>query len=271
MEENKLLGSLLPASPDLIPIIRDIRRKYILPEISLNEEPISEIYLDDEIIPLAQFWDDLSAAVHANLNFMTPEMLKQYNAIRNLDQLETIKVLETIPSELKEGVETIINFSKEKFKPTLQMLEKFIDDVTNMLYEYILTGEAGEIPLDWSMHVMTVKNNDDNTLIYAIANQLADPEEVVNQFRQAYKKAFGVYRPRITKKNVSAGYYIQLARRDKPWKTIVEEFIRLEVTNMPPNINSKKYREMHHLCEQTLRKRMQRSEKVLDVIFMDKK
>lgn len=52
MQENKLLGTLLPSHPDLIPIIREVRQKYKLPEISLDAEPIEEIYLEDEIIPL---------------------------------------------------------------------------------------------------------------------------------------------------------------------------------------------------------------------------
>jgi len=40
MKESKLLGTLLPSHPDLIPIIQAIREKYNLPEISPDDDPI---------------------------------------------------------------------------------------------------------------------------------------------------------------------------------------------------------------------------------------
>jgi len=271
MKESKLLGALLPSHPELIPIIRDVREKYKLPEISLDTEPIEEIYFGDEIIPLDKFRDEIAERVRANLDFMPPDTLKQYNALKKLPELEKMEGLETLPNQYKELIESFLNLTKKNYTPTLQAYESLIDNVINMLYEYILTGEAGEIPLDWSMQVITTKNNNDDTLIYAIASQLADPEEVISKFRHAYNKAFGVYRPRITNKTVSAMYYVQLSRRGKPWKFIVEEYIRLEVTNMPKNTNSQRYRDMRRICEQTLRKRMQRSEHILDILFVDKK
>jgi hypothetical protein len=35
VKETKLLGSLMPSHPDLIPIIQNFREKYNIPEISL--------------------------------------------------------------------------------------------------------------------------------------------------------------------------------------------------------------------------------------------
>jgi hypothetical protein len=54
-ERNKILRL---STSDLIPIIREVRKKYNLPEISLDDDPIEEIYLGDRIIPLEEFRQD---------------------------------------------------------------------------------------------------------------------------------------------------------------------------------------------------------------------
>jgi hypothetical protein len=45
MKESEFLGTLLPSSPDFLPIEEAIREKYCLPEISPDEIPITEVYL----------------------------------------------------------------------------------------------------------------------------------------------------------------------------------------------------------------------------------
>ncbi len=43
MQESKLLGTLLPSSPDFLPIVRQMREKYGLPEIDRDDDPITEL------------------------------------------------------------------------------------------------------------------------------------------------------------------------------------------------------------------------------------
>ncbi len=38
MKETKFLGTLMPARPDLIPIVEAMRKKYNLPEISPDDD-----------------------------------------------------------------------------------------------------------------------------------------------------------------------------------------------------------------------------------------
>ena len=44
MKETKVLGTLLPSIPEFQPMIQELREKYNLPEISLDDEPIKEIF-----------------------------------------------------------------------------------------------------------------------------------------------------------------------------------------------------------------------------------
>jgi hypothetical protein len=118
--------------------------------------------------------------------------------------------------------------------------------------------------------VATLKNSSGDAIILAMASQAADPDIVVNEFRAEYKKNFGIYRPKVTKTAVDTAYYLQLKRRRKPWNFIVEEYIRINDYKLPPK-TSKKYLETWRIYERRLKKRIQRTENILEVIIRDKK
>lgn len=52
MQESKLLAPLLPSSSDFLPIVNEMRRKYQLPELNPDDEPIKEIFLNGEPVAL---------------------------------------------------------------------------------------------------------------------------------------------------------------------------------------------------------------------------
>ena len=270
MNEQKFLGSILPSHPDLFPIIESIREKYKLPEVSPEGEVIEEIYLEDRIVPLEEFHQDIKDYLREHLDFLPEKTTAQYKAAKLLSNYQTPKELDVLPEEHKKAVVAMLELTRKIAVPTFQSLENMIDQVANMVYEYLLNGEMGEVPLDWSRKVTTFSSNDE-TIILVMANQLADCDEVVKQFRYEYRKAFGVGRPAITRTVASTGYYLQLQKRGISWKRIVEEYIRLEDIYMPKNTSSQAYKEAYRICEQTLRKRMQRSSNILEIILVDKK
>jgi len=45
MQESKLPGTLLPSSPDFLPIVRELRENSGLTEVSLDDDPIEERFL----------------------------------------------------------------------------------------------------------------------------------------------------------------------------------------------------------------------------------
>ena len=63
MKESEFLGTLLPSHPDFLPIVQTIREKYNLPEIIPDDEPITEIYLGDEMIPFEVVRKDIESLV----------------------------------------------------------------------------------------------------------------------------------------------------------------------------------------------------------------
>jgi hypothetical protein len=127
MEEAKFLGGLLPSLPDYLPIIEAIREKYNLPEISPDDDPITEIYLGDEIIPLEEFRQDIDNRVRENLDFMPPDTKKLYTASKMIIALTEFKELEVLPADTKTAMEAFIKFIKGMMQPIFQLLDIQLD------------------------------------------------------------------------------------------------------------------------------------------------
>jgi hypothetical protein len=55
MKASQFIGTLKPSHPDFQPVIQTIWKKYQLPEVDPDGEPIQEIYLGNDFIPLEDF------------------------------------------------------------------------------------------------------------------------------------------------------------------------------------------------------------------------
>lgn len=272
MKETKLLGSLMPSHPDAKPIIDTLRKKYQLPEISPDDDAITEIYLGDEIIPLEAFRDEVESMVQESEIFITPES-KFYRIYKNA------KLYKDKPPKLEGWARLLPKDTKDKlielYQAVMNMSNLFVQmidqqhtAIANMLYIYLLTGESEEAPNDWFSKVVPV-NVDGETMVFAMASQVADPEIIIQQFREQYKKTFGSRNPKVSDAVVSTGYYLRLKKMGKPWNFIVEEFIRRNKFSLPRDRSSKRYLETRQRYERMLRKRINRSETVLKVLLKD--
>lgn len=271
MKEAKILGELLPSHPDLIPIIEAIRNKYGLEEVPLDGDPIEEIFLHDKPVALKGFRQDIKKHLLRKMDFLSPDFVLQYKLSKFIVEIKEIKGVSILPKSWKEQIQNLVNSIKNFFKPLYQILDANVDAVVDMLYIYILTGETREAPSDWFGKVITMKNSSGNAIIIAMASQAADPEFIVKEFQAEYKKTFGEYRPKVTKTLADTSYYLQLRMRRKPWNFIVEEYIRIEKPKLPKRRTSQKYIDAVYAIEQKLKKRIQRTKKILEVILEDKK
>jgi hypothetical protein len=108
-------------------------------------------------------------------------------------------------------------------------------------------------------------------MVMVMAGQMANPEAIIQQFREAFRKTFGIYHPRVSDKIISTAYYLQLKKAGKSWGFIVEQYMSLNHVHLPKDRTSKRYITIWHREEQKLRKRIQRMERILDVLVEDKK
>jgi hypothetical protein len=132
---------------------------------------------------------------------------------------------------------------------------------------FYLTGETEEAPSDWFGKVMTMTVSGGEPVIMAIANEVTNLDIFIQQIREAYKKAFGANRPKLTDTMVSTAYYMQLRRLGKKWDSIVEEYIKRNKFSLPRDRTSKRYSDILRRHDKTLRKRIERSEKILNILI----
>jgi hypothetical protein len=270
MKESKLFSSLLPSNPDLLPIIQAVREKYNLAEISPDDDPITEIYMGDQIIPLEELRMDIESRVRDNLTILPPDISKLYIASKGIRDFQATSELELLPDDSKKGMEEAVKFIQNLMIPIIQLIDGMIDSIVKIVYIYILTGETEEAQVDWFSTVITA-NYLGEPVVIAMASKMADPKIISQQFREEYKRTFGLYYPNITQTAVSTAYYVQLKRSHKPWKYIVETYIRLNNINLPKYHNSKRYLDVHGKIEQNLKKRIQRTEIILQGLIRDRK
>ncbi len=146
---------------------------------------------------------------------------------------------------------------QEFYKLTQKMGEFFIgaygqfdEGIADMLYEFLLTGGVQEIPNDWISKVFR-SDTQGEPFVMAMASQVANPEAIVQQFREECRAAFGPYHPKVTKIMVGTGYYLRLKKAGKPWNFIVEEFIMREKIQLPRERHSQRYAEIWRRCRAT--------------------
>ncbi len=63
MRESKLIGTFLPSSPDLLPTIQQMWKKYGLTELSPDDELIQELFLKGAGVILENFHQEFGALV----------------------------------------------------------------------------------------------------------------------------------------------------------------------------------------------------------------
>ena len=273
MKENEFLGTLLPSHPEFLLIEEAIREKYSLAEVNPEEEPIQEIDLDGNPIPLEDFRKDIENHLRANLSsIIPPELLKAYipcklfSETQHKTQLEGIDLL---PEDWKKSSDEIFKFVQVISNLIIQIVDPMIDAIVDMLYWYLLTGEDQQIPNDWISKVMNGQSMGE-TIVMAMAGSMADPDVIANQFRDQCRKTFGSYHPRITKTITNTAHYLKLKKAGKPWNFIVEEFIRLNKFSLPRDRSSPRYQKTLLRYEQRLKKRMQRTEFAFQALIRDK-
>jgi len=271
MQESKLLGTLIPSSPDFLPIVNEMRRKYQLPEVSPDDDPITEVFLDGEPVALEDFRKQIKNLVEDTTDHLPPDMSKIFTQARTfLGKPLDAPWLDLIPEKDREAIKEFYKLTQSMGEFIVNILDQFDSGIANMLYVYLLTGETDELPKDWISKVFPMSSGGERMII-AMASQVVDPEYIVQEFRKQCAKEFTIHHPKVTPLMVSTAYYMRLQRQAKPWNHIVEEYIERNHIQLPMQRNSQRYAEIWRRCEQRLKKRMQRCETVLSLLVEDKK
>lgn len=270
-KEAKFLGALLPSHPDLLPIIQAIREKYSLPEIFLDDDPIKEIFLGDDPVSFAEFRQDIKDRILEKIEVIFPEdFFKKYQATKKALETDFQAGLAKFPEELKPVMQTFFEQIKDSSQVIFKILDSQIDSITNVLYINLLLGEEAEAPEDWFGKVATMETGGE-TIIFAMASEVTNLDLLFSQIRELHKKTFGVRPAKLTNVTLGSAYYLQLTKSKKDKDFILDEYIRRNKFSLPKNRDSSRYMEVRRKYAERLKKRLQRTKAVLDVIVRDKK
>lgn len=245
-----------------------------MPEVNPEDDPIEEIFLDDKPVPLEDFRQEIKSQVEKVDGLLPPDLSRSLNKFRGfVGKPIDLPWLDLIPDEDRNGILDFYKTAEGLGEFYIRIFGQFQSGIADMLYIYLLTGETQEMPGDWISRVSYIppSGNYGEPMISIMASQVANPEIVVQEFRREFSKRFGTHHPKVTPAMVSTAYFMQLQRLGKPWNFIVEQFIERNKIQLPIQRNSQRYAEIWRRCENKLRKRMQRCEKVLSVLLEDKK
>lgn len=271
MLEAEFLGGLLPSHPDFEPIIQAIRTKYNLPELYPQDDPIQEIFLEDEIITLEQFTQDVKNHILENLDTMFPEeFVKKYRSAKLGLEFDYQKELEKFSNELKPAMQAFFDFTKNSMQTVYKILDANIDEIVATMCSYLLLGDSMEAPQDWFGKIFTMKSGEE-TIILVMMSEITNLELIFQQVRDTYRKTYHARPIKITPKTASTAYYLGLARQKKERDFILDEFIRLNGFDIPRSRNSPRYLEVRNKYWQRLRKRLKKAEAIINAIGQGKK
>lgn len=269
MKESELLGKLMPGHPDILPIIQKIREKYQIPEVR-PEDDIDEILLTRDDIDWEAVRQDIETQVQSVQLF--EDQAATY--IQGIRKLQTVSLdfpeLENCPEEVKEQLKKLFSALINFFTPMLALIdERAYKPLTEMVFEYLLTGKTRDVPEDWFAKVftMTVLGN---TSVVAMAGEAADPKVIAEQFKAEFTKTFGSNRPKITETYLDTAEYLAMKLQGNSYKRLVERYEEKYPDQFPKNKSSKSYRETIKKQTAMMKKRIQRLQDVLGTLGRDK-
>jgi hypothetical protein len=115
MQESRLLGTLLPSSPDFLPIVRQLRKKYGLPELAPGDDPINETFLDGRPVALEDLWQEIKTLAEAQIEFLPPGLGKLVSQARAFERAPVNMVtVDLLPDDYKNGINQLFTMGRQR-------------------------------------------------------------------------------------------------------------------------------------------------------------
>lgn len=265
-----VLSTLLPAHADFQPILQRMREKYSLPESGILDAEYTERLLEDAEIPWETIRQEIKLEIE-NIPDLWPESIqKLFKGFQESPEAKTdpSTFFDTQGVEQGELRQFVLGIYSDYFLPLWEKVDEFVETTTDLLLTYLATGEAREIPFDWTGKVGT-QTMLGEPAVFAIAGQLSDPKEITQQFMTEYNRVFGKQRPKISREFVNNADLLRMKFEGAPIKDIADEYIQRNRSQFAKDERSPQYRQQKRRLEERLKKRLQRHEKTLAKLLGD--
>ncbi len=211
MLETQFYGKILPSHPDIKPILLDVQEKYGIPPISADDDGL-KVLLEHH---LGINWNAVHSEILERLKDvpdLIPEKTRNgYLAFKRFQKKGLVDPeLKKMSSEFRKNINLLVDSFIRIYEPTFESIDGFYLTLTDLCVEFLLTGEARPIPEDWLSFVKTLTDSNGEKTILVMANQMANPDVIAEQFKAEYEKAFGENRPKITEKHLKTADYLRM-------------------------------------------------------------
>ena len=110
MHESKLLGTLLPAHPDIQPILQLIRKKYSIPDLSIGDDDSRELLLAGHNIDWKAAEEELDFRIRHLSNILPPDLAEVQRMIDGRKKApKKIKFDEPTTPKLRKDIYVLYN------------------------------------------------------------------------------------------------------------------------------------------------------------------
>jgi len=222
MKEAQIIGKLLPTHPDILPILEEIREKFNIPPISPTDESL-KILLEFD---LEINWKAVHGEILERVKETDIFLDKTIRIYRLLKKAQAVTPddwdFENISEKFKNEILALADLLIKQNKPLLDSIDNLYKELADHCLEYLLTGEAREIPQDW-ISTVEVMDNFGEIIIVAMAGQLADPDEIAELFKTKYINTFGKKRPKFTEEHVKTTDSLRMKWEGKSTTFLLEE------------------------------------------------
>jgi uncharacterized protein YktB (UPF0637 family) len=142
--------------------------------------------------------------------------------------------------------------------------------ITEMIFEYLITGNTREAPQEWFGTVYTVDNFLGEKVVVAMASEAADPKVIAEQFKSEFTKTFGKRKHKITDTHLSTAEFLTMKLQGNSLKRLVERYQEKHPSEFPAKKNSKEYRKTVENQKDMMEKRLGRLIGVIEQFDRDK-
>ncbi len=270
VSERKILSEIFPAHADLQPVLKRIRTKYGLPDLGSLDKNLSNILLIEEDIPWNEIQAEIKAEIESDSEFF-PEAIQPVrrllktnpNALKDPKQFS--KELVITPEDIQAASATILTM----LKPLAQAYTQMVDDLSRLLFVYLATGETEDIPLDWLGAVYTTSIFGEPVVV-AMAGQLSNPKEIVEQFTAEIHRTFGKKRPIITDEFRNTAKYLRKRFEGISLNKLADEYIQDHPSEFTKDRKSPDFRDQRYRLIDRLKKSLKRYDRKLMELVGDK-
>lgn len=262
MKETEFLGKLMPGHPDVLPIIESIREKYSIPPVD-PEDDIDEILLTRDDIDWDAVKQDIDAQVK-DFPFFDEKETAYLQGLRTITNLPfDAPEFAALSNETREGLKKVFSILIQPYALSLTVIEeKTYKPLSDMIFEYLLTGKTRDVPEEWFGKVFTGDILGDKIVI-AMAGEGTNPKLIAEQFKSEITKTFGKYKFDVTETHVATAEYYAMKKQGNSIRRLVERYEEKHPSEFPTDKNSKAYKQTKAKHREMMKKRVQKLEDFL--------